>query len=117
MSLSWKDAVSTLLVAGAVTLTYAKVTGVNIPLLGSWRLGTLALLVLGFATCIVAGWGAVPTQNVWTAIASVFGVLGLTIGVAGLVFESRFLFVALAVDITQLWLVSTLHHIIEAGGN
>ncbi len=117
MSLSWRDAIATIIIAGVGVLTYAKLSGVNVPLLGNWRLSTLALLLLGFATCVIVGWDVTPSQNAWTAIASTLGVFGLLVGVAGLIFESKFLFVSLAVDITALWVVATLHHLLVGGGN
>lgn len=115
MSLGWRDLMATILTAGAVAITYAKLKDIELPLLGSWRMGTLALLMLGLGTCIIVGSGSTPMRDAWMITATVLGVLAFIIGVVGLVMDSRVAFVALAVDIVALWAVATLHHLTTAG--
>lgn len=116
MALGWRDGVATVLTGGAALIAYAKVKGWDWPLLGSWRIATLILLVLGLGTCIIVGSGGVPAKDGWNIAASVLGGLAFVIGIAGLIFNNQALFVVLAVDIIALWAVATLHHIIAAGG-
>ncbi len=115
MSLSWKDAVATVLVGAAAIVTYARVKGFDWPLLNSWRLGTLVLLVLGLGTCIMVGSGVTPTKDGWTIAATILGVLAFGLALVGLVAGSKIAFLLLAADIVALWLLSTIHHIIAAG--
>ena len=116
MTLGWRDTAATVLTGGATLIAYAKVKGWDWPLLGSWRIATLILLVLGLGTCILVGAGGVPAKDSWNIVASVFGGLAFAIGIAGLVFNSQALLVALAVDIVALWTIATLHHLLTTGG-
>lgn len=109
MSLGWKDAAATLITAAAAVVTYARVKGYSWPLLGSWRMGTLALLVLGIGACAA---GAVPNKDAWTTVASVLGIAGMVIGLLGLIAGSKLAFLLLAADIVLLWAVSTMHHLL-----
>lgn len=115
MTLTWKDAVATLLVVGVGIVTYARLKGFDWPLLGSWRAGVLVLFGLGIATCIVAGSGSVPDKNAWTVAGSVLGGVAFALIIAGLIANSKMVFLALALDILALWLLTTMHHIIEKG--
>ena len=115
MSLTWKDAVATVLVGAAVILTYAKVKGFDWPLLSSWRMGTLALLVIGLGTCIIVGAGVVPTKDSWTITATVLGGTAAALAILGLIMDSKVVFMALAADIVALWLLATVHHVTAAG--
>ncbi len=115
MSLTWKDAAATLLVGAVGIIAYTKIKGTSWPLLGSWRTSTLALLVLGLTTCIIVGSGFVPSKNGWTSIATVLGVAAFIFAIAGLVVNSKLIFLSLAADIFALWAVTTLHHVITPG--
>ena len=112
MSLTWRDAVATILTGGVALLTYAKLVGWSIPLLGSWRLSTLAVFALGIGTCIAAGSGGVPANDGWTTIATVLGICAAILLLIGLIFESKLVFILLAADVGMLWLVSTIHHVV-----
>lgn len=112
MSLTWRDAIATLLVGVAVIITYARVKGLNWPLLSSWRMGIIVLLVLGLGTCIVVGSGGVPAKNSWTTISAGLGMLAFMLALVGLIINSRVMFLALAADIVVLWVISTLRHIV-----
>lgn len=113
MSLTWKDAVATVLTAAVAFVAYAKLNGWNLPLLGSWRLATLAVFALGIGTCIVAGSGSVPENNQWTLAATVLGVTSMLLLVAGLIFDSRAIFLLITADIIALWALTTIHHVIS----
>jgi hypothetical protein len=112
MSLSWKDGVGTLLVGLAGIISYARIKGFDWPILNSWRLGTLALFIVGIASCIVIGSGTVPEKNAWTITASVLGGVAGGLVLIGLITGSKWAFLALATDILLLWLLTTLDHLI-----
>lgn len=115
MSLTWKDTVATALTAGVALIAYAKLMGWEVPLIGNWRLATLAIFILGMGTCIVIGsGGGTPESNVWTITAGVLGALALLLLIVGLVIDSKVAFILLAGDIVVLWAVSTLHHMLTS---
>jgi hypothetical protein len=102
MSIGWKDAVATVLTAGAAVVTYAKLKGFNWPLLGSYRTASVIILVLGLGACIVASWSGTPLKDNWTILASILGVLAFGLGMINLFANSQMLFIALAADIIAL---------------
>ena len=115
MSLGWKDAAATVLTAGAIVVTYAKVKGFDWPLLGSWRMASAVLLVIGLGTCILIGSDSIPAKNVWTTSASILGGLAFLLAVANLLFNNQVVFLTLASDIVILWAITTLHHLVATG--
>ena len=115
MSLTWKDAAATTLVGVGGVITYARVKGFSWPLLTNWRMGSLALIVVGLAACIVIGSGAVPAKNTWTTTATVLGGLSFALAIVGLITNSKVVFLVLAADIAALWLLTTVHHVITEG--
>lgn len=115
MSLSWKDAVATILTGGVGLVMYAKLKGFDWPMLGSWRVATLVVFTLGIATCIAVSGDTIPAKNAWMTLASVLGGLAFVLLLIGLFMNSKLIFVALCVDIFILWVVSTLHHTLTAG--
>lgn len=115
MSLTWKDALATLLVGLAGVITYAKVKGFNWPLLGSWRTSTVVLLALGLGTCIIVGSGFIAAKNGWTSLATILGVTAFIFAIIGMIVDSKLMFLALAADIFALWVITTFHHVITEG--
>ena len=64
---------------------FAFMTGRRLPLISSERGTMIALLVLGFAMCMIGGSGRVGAMGTWTHPLSILGVLlGVTIIVIGL---------------------------------
>ena len=115
MHLTWKDGVSTLLVIAVVLVALAVVQDWGWPLLGSYRAGTVAIAILGLGMCALGGSTRTETfRGPFVATASVLGILALVFAVWALIADERAPFVALAVDTVLLWLVSTLHHALEA---
>lgn len=113
MSLSWKDAVATVLTVGVAILTYAKLMGWEVPLLGNWRLATLAIFILGMGTCIAIGsGGGAPESNAWTITAGALGAVAMLLLVVGLIADSKVVFTLLAADIVALWAIATIHHLV-----
>lgn len=115
MTLTWKDAVATVLVGVAAVITYASLQHFDWALLGSWRVGSLVLLVLGLGTCIASSTGDDPTKNYWTLTASVIGVLALLVGLLGIITGSKLAFIALFGAIIGLWALTSLHHLLAKG--
>ena len=111
MAFTWKDAIGTLLVGLAGVVTFMMVTGNPLPVIGTdWSLGTLTLLILGFAASAFEGYGPITETNGWMTYAVVLGTFGVVAGIAGVFFGSQFWFVILAADIFLLWLGSILYH-------
>jgi len=115
MSLSWRDAAATLLVAVVVAIAYAKIKGVDWPIIGNWRLATLAIVIIGLGTCIAIGSGATPTQDTWTGVATTLGAIAFVLAAAGLILNNQTIFLVLAADIVTLWVVTTIHHLVVPG--
>ncbi|HSX33293.1 MAG TPA: hypothetical protein VLF91_03080 [Candidatus Saccharimonadales bacterium] len=114
MNITWKDGIATLLVGAAGLVVYAKEKGFKWPLLGNWRLASLALLAIGFATCIIVGWGVVPDKNGWTTAASIVGGLAFLAGLLGIVTNKELFFLSLAGSIIVLWALATIHHFVAS---
>jgi len=112
MSLSWKDGVATLLIAASGVIAYAKIKNFDWPLLASWRLPIIGILLLGFGTCIVVGSGVVPSKDGWTVTASVLGGLAFLLAIIGLIANSKLMFVMLFADMLALWAIATIHHMV-----
>jgi len=114
MRLTWKDGVTTLLVVAIVLVTTAVVQGWDWPLLGSYRAGTVALVVLGMGMCATAGSTiqSFSMRNAYILTTSILGMLALVFAIWALISNTQEPFVALAIDTVLLWLVSTMHHAI-----
>lgn len=115
MRLTWKDGVSTLLV-GACGLIFLAVTDAwGWPLLGDFQAGAAALLVVGLAACIVGGSNMTTfdTGDSMVVGASTIGFFALAVGIYGIVSGSETAFAILAATIAMLWVVATIHHLLE----
>ncbi len=119
MKLTWKDLTATVLAAAAVAVFLAVTRSWDWPLLGSYRMGIVALLIIGQGSCVLGGSAdAISSLTDRTAhavraadiVAIVLGGLALVLAVIGLFVGTRAPFVALVVDILILWVVSTLRH-------
>lgn len=115
MVLTYKDAVATLATTAVITISYAKLKGYDWPLLGSWRTATLVLLALGFMTCIFIGSNINSITGVWMNIAAALGVVAILLAFLGLVFDNKTFFILLSANIVALWVLTTIHHIVETG--
>jgi len=110
MSLHWKDAGTTLLTAGVITLSLAAAY--------EWwsfitvRKAIAGMLLLGVGACAL---GAYNTNNVPAFYSIAMGALVIAAGVTillGLIFGNKAYAVVLAVLIGLLWLASTIRHAI-----
>jgi hypothetical protein len=124
MGLSWRDAAATLLVVAAAAVTLSVVNGWDWPLIGDARAGAIGGLVLGFAASVTGGgpqWFVAAlrreasTQGMWLSIfASAMGLATLVLLVADLFVNSIPLLVWTTVALMAIWVVATIHHVIEA---
>lgn len=115
MPVDWKGVMATALTAGTALVAYAKLKGLDWPLLGSYRTASVVILVLGLGACIAASWNGTPLKDNWTMLASVLGVFAFGLGLINLLANNQIIFVALAVDIIALWVITTIHHLITKG--
>jgi hypothetical protein len=115
MRLTWKDGVSTLLAIATVLATLAVVQDWGWPLLGSYRAGAAALLVLGIAMCAL-GDATAERSNIrspYVVTMNVLGFLALGFGVWALIADAKEPFLALAFTSVLMWAASTLHHAVR----
>ncbi len=116
MQLTWRDGAATVLAALVVAVLLAVTQAWSWPLLGDYRAGVVALTILGFGMC-TAGLRVTEasafTQPL-TIVGSVLGVTALGLVIFGLIFGTQALFVALAITVLALWLVTTIDHAMPA---
>jgi hypothetical protein len=113
MRFNSKDLVGGLLAAAAVLVALDITNGWGWPLLGDYRAGTIALGVIGFATCGAASdYSTVRSPNPLIILAGILGVAALGLLIGGLIWATATLFMWLAGVIVALWTVSTLRHVI-----
>lgn len=123
MSLTWRDAVGTVLVAGAMAASGSVIFGWNWPLLGDARAGAIALLILSYPSCLVAqapgrmaaAMRARARWNLYLVVATVLGATATLLILANLVADSLPILIAAAAVVLAIWVVTTTHHAIESG--
>jgi hypothetical protein len=117
MKVSYKDATATVLAALAALVALAVINGWGWPLLSGFRAGTIALGVIGFGMCVIGSdYSTVRGLDPFVAVAGLLGVAVLGLVIAGLIWATATLLVWLAVTILLLWLVTTVRHVLAAGG-
>ncbi len=114
MGITWRDGIATVLVGASGVITYARVKGFSWPLLGSWRLASAVLLVIGFATCIVIGSGVTPVKSAWTIMGGTLGVAAFIVGLLAIITNKELFFLSLAGLVVSLWMLATIHHLAAA---
>lgn len=125
MSLTWKDAVSTVFMAAIVVIYIAFLNSTTAWLISSARGTAAAVLVLG----IVGGCGLGSAgqeyrdKRAWayTTLTSVLGLTALAAGVIALITASTVALAVLVAATLALWLAATIRHaltrpIAEGGG-
>jgi hypothetical protein len=115
MQLTWRDGAGTVLAALVVAVLLAVTQAWSWPLLGDYRAGVIALTVLGFLGCSVGlrvteGSAAESFKRPFMVIGSMLGAAALVLVIAGLIWATEALFVALAIVLLALWLVTTIDH-------
>lgn len=117
MTLSIKDLGTTVLAFITVALYYARVRGIDLPLLSSERIAIVALAVIGIAMCAIGGSGNASTftnglSNPWVLVSSVLGATALVVIVAGLITGGKLYVMLLTGIIVLMWLISTVRHLV-----
>jgi hypothetical protein len=111
MPLTIIDAVETVLTASVVAIAFTKAEGTQSPVFENRRMSVVAVFILGVATGIAISGGQTPENNAWTAVAGVFGAIGVVLLLISIIFESQLVFVTLATDVLALWGIIILHHL------
>ena len=115
MGLTWRDAVTTML-AGAVALVGLAVSGEwGWAMLGSYRMGSLAVGILGIGMCIVANPGKqmeqrMQEQDRGEKVLAVLGGVSFVLMILGVIVSSELLFMLLTIVTLAMWLMATIRH-------
>jgi hypothetical protein len=110
-------------VAAAVAVTLSVVYSWNWPLIGDARAGVIALFVLSYPSCLVAQAparmaAAIRHDTTWDpflVVGTALGTAALVLMIVGLILNSVTVLVATATVVVAIWLVTTAHHLVEAG--
>jgi hypothetical protein len=115
MRLTWRDAVSTVLVLAGLLMALSVIEGWGWPLLGGVRAGIVALAVAGVASCLLG----TPLERFYFTdpfglTTSLIAVAALaTAVVGGLIYGTEeFLGILMAVT-GMLWVLATVRHAVE----
>jgi hypothetical protein len=118
MSLTWRDAVSTLALVVVLVAYAAHLQGMGLWLVSStWATSAVILVVGLIGGCAVRAKDELSTrpQPLWTAvyrsIAAVLGVIALIAGGIGLISESAYALEILVMTTITLWGAATLRHV------
>ena len=114
MTLTVKDLYTTVLALGTAGLAYFTLKGFQVPYITNFRLGTLALLVLGIVMCANSTLNPTAGMTAYTVFAGALGVAALVIGIIGLITGTKLAFMTLAGIVLVLWGVATIKHLIGA---
>jgi hypothetical protein len=113
MSFTSRDFVGTLLAGAAVLVGAAVINDWGWPLLGDYRVGTIALAVIGVAMCGTGSdYSTVRWSHPLVIVASALGFAALGLIVAGLIWATADVFFWLAAVIVALWMTTTVRHLI-----
>lgn len=129
MSLTWRDGIAAVLVAGGVAVTAAVANAWSWPLLADARAGVVAVFILGFAACIVGGgpvWisaamregrmrGPNPVWNPFFIISAGLGALAFALMFANLFINDLSLLVWAAITVVAAWFVTTIRRALGPG--
>ena len=114
--MTWRDAVTAMLVAVVLLVYLWHVAAWEIPLLGDVRGTMLVLGVAGFAMCIVGGsTSTVTRRDVFLVPASVLGGAAALLLIAGLITGWELFVPVLTADILALWLLATVRQLVSEG--
>jgi hypothetical protein len=121
MGLTWKDGVTTLVMAAIVSAYVAFLNGTSLWLISSARGTTAAVLVLGIVGgCALSSAGDLykgtqpASTQVFVSLATVAGIVALVAAVIGMITGSTVALAILVVATIALWLTATLRHALTA---
>jgi hypothetical protein len=123
MHLTWRDGVATIAAAVGAMITVAVAQSWDWPLLGSYRMGVIALFIVAQPMCRTGGaafWTseaikrpALALHDPLLAVNMALGVGAMVLVVVGLVMGTRGPFLALAGLMGAMWLLATVRHLVE----
>jgi len=118
MRLTWRDAVSTGLVAAGLAAALSVVYGWGWPLMGGVRAGIIALAVAGLGSCLLgSSLDRFYLRDPYGIITGVVAIVTLAVSIlGGLIFGTQAFLFALMVIVGMLWAMATLRHAVEGRG-
>jgi hypothetical protein len=109
--LTWRDAVTTVLVVGVGLVAYAYAIGTDLPFISETRGALVVLGVAGLGMCIVGGSSGDLGSNPYTGLMSVLGIAAVVLLAIGLIAEASWTVVWLGIDIALMWGISILYRL------
>jgi hypothetical protein len=115
MRLTWKDALSTVLVLAGLLMALSVIQGWGWPLLSGVRSGIIALAVVGLAACTLGApresfYYRDPFGLMTTAVVMIALVVAI---VGGLIVGTQQFLIVLMVVTAMLWVMATVRHAVE----
>jgi hypothetical protein len=115
MRVTWRDAVTAVLVLFVGLVYVGHIASWAVPLVGEVRGATFVLGIAGFAMCILGGSSStVARRDAFLVPASILGGGAALMIVAGLISGWEPIVPLLAANIVVLWAMSTSRHILSA---
>lgn len=116
MRLTWRDAITTLLVIAVVVSYYAYVNGTDLPIINDVRGALLVMGAAGLGTCIVGGSSGYVGRNSYTALMSILGIGAFAVIVIGLITAAEWTLIVLGIVIVAMWGAALLYRLFFASG-
>lgn len=122
MRLTWRDALATIFVLGAVVVYALWWADIEVFGMSSPRAIGIVVMALGLAASVTAvvygvGAGLLQASKVYLVVTSLFGLAALAAGIVVLVDESEDMLAALVLATAVLWLMSTVRHALLEGAH
>lgn len=109
-----KDIIATIVAIVVAFVMYAKLKGMDVPMLGSYRSAAIVLLILGIILCAMGSRPAAG-QSFWsnplTAVISILGIISLIAAIIAIAGNSRPAFISFASITLLMWLITTTKHL------
>jgi hypothetical protein len=113
MRITWRDAITTLIVGGAVTLEYAYFHNWDWPLVSNMRWTIAGLAILSALALIIGYVNDKYSSGVWDLTAVFFGVIIAALTTFGMIYVVSDYVVLLMLTAMAVWFVSIIHHLVE----
>lgn len=113
--LTWKDGLTTILLAAAIAVMLAVTQAWGWPALGSYRTGALVLGLLGLGMCAGGAVEGRRRSRVYSTTMAVLGSSALVLLIWGIIAGTEAVFLALGATIGVMWIASTIGHALGYG--
>lgn len=113
MSLTWKDAATTLLAIGVILLTLSAAYNWHIPVISNYRVAALLIIVAGITMCVLAGLTTTEPPGVYAIIMASIGGFILLAGLFGLIFDKAAFVLMAGIAAAAMWFVATVRHVMS----